>query len=203
MIRSHYHFLTLFRRVSWVLAWATLAAACSPSPALKPDKAHSEPPAASSTTSAKLRSGLDPALDRVQRNLVRCQERLALVRGLVLLLAVLGCDPSKSLLLQHRQRGIDHAGAGAVAAAHPLLQRLDQVVAVRRLGRDHAQQDEAQVAMVEHPAPPAGMMTVPAAVPILRVPREPPLAEMASVVAADSIMRAAMFVMMHMSLSSF
>jgi hypothetical protein len=52
-------------------------------------------------------------------------------------------------LLEHRQGGIDDAGARAVAAADALLEVLDDLVAVAGLVLEHRHDDEAQVAVLE------------------------------------------------------
>jgi hypothetical protein len=51
---------------------------------------------------------------------------------------------------QQRQGRVDHAGAGAVAAADELLDGLDHVVAVARLFLQQMQHHDAQCALLEH-----------------------------------------------------
>src|SRR6185503_5673972 len=54
--------------------------------------------------------------------------------------------------LEVGQGGVDDAGARRIEAAGPLLQRLDEVVAVARLLLDQIERDEAQIARGEHAA---------------------------------------------------
>ena len=68
------------------------------------------------------------------------------------LAAVTGGDRYVAEFLEHGQRGVDHAGAGAVGAADALLDRLDDLVAVARLLGDQVEDDQAEVAMGEEAA---------------------------------------------------
>ena len=55
-------------------------------------------------------------------------------------------------LVEHGQRRIDDAGTGHIEAAAQLLDRPDQLVAVPRLVGDQLEQDEAELASIEHAA---------------------------------------------------
>src|SRR5262249_38753677 len=59
-----------------------------------------------------------------------------------LLAAVAGCDGGMAELLEHGERGIDHAGARAVRAAELVFDCLDELVAVPRLLRDQLQDEQ-------------------------------------------------------------
>ena len=54
------------------------------------------------------------------------------------------------MFFDHRQCRVDDAGARAVVAADALAELLDELVAVARLLDDHRENDELQLAAVEH-----------------------------------------------------
>src|SRR5690606_20422762 len=60
---------------------------------------------------------------------------------------------------QPGEGGVNHPGAGAVAAAEAFLHRLDEFIAMAWPGGDHRQDEQAQFAIIERPpaAPPAAM----------------------------------------------
>src|SRR5690606_11391175 len=70
-----------------------------------------------------------------------------------LVLAVLLGD--QPFVGEHRQRRVDHAGARRIVPVGEFLHRLDQVVAMARLLGDQLEQDQAQLAPIEHPPAPA------------------------------------------------
>ena len=66
--------------------------------------------------------------------------------------AIGGVDVQVAQLLEQGERGIDDAGTRRIAAAEPVLDRLDEFVAVRGLVGDELQQHEAQAAVAEDAA---------------------------------------------------
>ena len=80
-------------------------------------------------------------------------------------------------VLDHRQGRIDDAGARAVAAADALAERLDDLVTVARLLGQHGENDQPEVAGIEHAA-------------LARFETAAPMAAEAPV-AAEAVMRAA------------
>src|SRR5690606_9863044 len=67
-----------------------------------------------------------------------------------LIVAILLGD--QGLVGQHRERRIDHAGAGRIVPARTLLDSLDEVVTVARLLGDELEQDKPQLLAAELPA---------------------------------------------------
>src|SRR5436305_9066830 len=63
-------------------------------------------------------------------------------------------------ILEHDQRRIDDAGARGIGAAGALLDVADQVIAVTRLLLDQLEQDEPELAAIEHTAAAPAMMAV-------------------------------------------
>src|SRR5207247_1930385 len=63
-------------------------------------------------------------------------------------------------ILEHGERRIDDAGARGIGAAGALLDVADQVIAVARLLLDQLEQDEPELAAVEHAAAATAMMAV-------------------------------------------
>src|SRR5947209_10680290 len=55
-------------------------------------------------------------------------------------------------VLEQRQRRIDHARAGGIFAVGQILDRSDEVVAVTRFVGDELEQDQPQLATLEHPS---------------------------------------------------
>src|SRR5271170_5551270 len=58
-------------------------------------------------------------------------------------------------LLQHGQHRINHTRTRSICPAQPLLDRLDDLVAMARLLRDQLQNDVTQIARAEEPHRPA------------------------------------------------
>ncbi len=105
---------------------------------------------------AVLAGRADAREQRVERRAVGGEKGLSFGRDAVALApAVFGFDRGIAHVLEPGEGRIDHAGTGAVAAAHAFLDGAHQFVAVTRLLDDHVENDEAKLAVVEQPAAPA------------------------------------------------
>src|SRR5262245_49457133 len=69
-----------------------------------------------------------------------------------LLAALLGRGHRVAQVFEHRERRVNRTRAGGVAPAGALLELLDDVVAMTGLFIEQAQDDELEVALLEHPA---------------------------------------------------
>jgi hypothetical protein len=120
----------------------------------------------------------DALEDRADRRALGFQEGLALGGDGIELLAAAFLGGGVAELFQEGQGRIDDAGAGAIGAADRLLDGLDQLVAVARLLADQLEQNQAQVALFEHPLRPPAMTAhahaaaLPAPAPAKAVTRE-------------------------------
>src|SRR5450631_2454627 len=95
----------------------------------------------------------DAAEDRLYQPAVAFQQRLAFRRDRVKLTRPVGrVDANQPLLFEKRQGRINDARARCVSASHAILDRLDDFIAMRGLFADQFQDDEADIALVEHPA---------------------------------------------------
>jgi hypothetical protein len=70
--------------------------------------------------------------------------------------------PDVALVLEQLEGRIDRAGGGRVASDEPLLELLDDLVSVARLVAEQAQNDELDLARLEHllPAAPAAAQAI-------------------------------------------
>ncbi len=59
-------------------------------------------------------------------------------------------DGGQTLFFKKRECGVDDARARRVSAGEPLLHRLDQLIPVARLFREKLQDDQLEVAAIEH-----------------------------------------------------
>ena len=113
---------------------------------------------------------LEAREDRVDLGAVGGEKRLALGgQRIELAPALILGGGGVAHVLDQGQRGIDDAGARAVAAADPLFERLDDLVAVARLLGHQGENDEPEIAAVEH-APLARLEPAAAPVPAEPVP---------------------------------
>src|SRR5690606_21137630 len=88
----------------------------------------------------------------VRGGAARRQERLALGREAVALAAGnFRINRRITHVVEPGERRIDDARARAVAAAEALLDRLDQFVTMARAFRDHGEQQQPQLAIIEEP----------------------------------------------------
>src|SRR6478672_3517961 len=93
----------------------------------------------------------DAVEDRVDRLLVLDEVGATGVGDLVDLLSfIAGNDAGVAEVLEELEGRVDGAGAGGVGAAEALLERLDDLVAVAGLLLEEAEDDVAQVALLEH-----------------------------------------------------
>src|SRR5690606_14035914 len=86
---------------------------------------------------------------RVGRLTVRVEKGLAFRGDRITLAAGRGLYRGVAHVIQPRERWIDDAGAGGIAAAKAFLDRLDQFIAVRRCLGDQGEDEQAQFAIVE------------------------------------------------------
>src|SRR5579875_1302758 len=108
----------------------------------------------------------DAAKNRLNEPALAFQHGFAFRRDRIELARPLGrIDANQSLLLKQGEGRIDDTGARRIGASQAVLDRLDDFIAMRRLFADEFQNNEADVALAEHSAPPAkdAEMPVPAA----------------------------------------
>src|SRR5438094_10449578 len=88
-------------------------------------------------------NGLDGAPVAFKNSLALRSDRIELARP------VGRFDANKTLLLEQRQSRIDDARAWRIGAAHAVLNRLDELIAMRRLFADQLQDDQPDVALIK------------------------------------------------------